>query len=89
MSVTILIDFLSGDPAPVIGDLTITIFHERTQALMPENRGNIHIHIPFEGDLEQIRELQVFHQDIYNLLKYTDHYLSRSNLRLKSFELSK
>lgn len=64
------------DPAPVIDDLTIAIYHERTQALMPEDRDKIHIHVPFEGELEQIRDLQVFHQDTYHLLKHTDPYPS-------------
>ena len=44
---------------------------------MPEDRGKLHVHIPFEGELKQIRELQVFRQDIYNLLRYADPYLSR------------
>ena len=35
------------DPAPVIEDSTITIYHERTQALMPEDQDKIHAHIPF------------------------------------------
>lgn len=43
---------------------------------MPEDREKIHVHIPFEGELEQVQELQVFYQDIYNLLKYTDPSLS-------------
>lgn len=64
------------DPGPITDDSTITIYHERTQALMPEDREKIHVHIPFEGELEQIQELQVFYQDIYNLLKYTDSSLS-------------
>ena len=55
------------DPAPAIEDSTITIYHERTQALMPEDRDKVHIHIPFEEELEQIRELQVlFRQDFYS-----------------------
>lgn len=73
------------DPAPVLGDSTITIYHERTQALMPEDRDKIHVQIPFESELEHVRELQVFHQDINNLLKYTDPYLSP---RLENFEPS-
>ena len=36
------------DPASMVEDSTITIYHERTQALMPEDRDRIHVHIPFE-----------------------------------------
>lgn len=54
------------DPEPVIEDSTITIYHERTQALMPEDRDKIHVHIPLEEELKQIQKLQVFYQDIYN-----------------------
>lgn len=55
------------DPAPIKGDTTITMYHERTQDLMPEDRDKLHVLCPFEGELGQIRELQVFYQDIQSI----------------------
>ncbi|KAL8965241.1 MAG: hypothetical protein Q9197_006608 [Variospora fuerteventurae] len=46
------------DPAPELGDSTITIYHERTEAMMPEDRAKLHVLVPFEGELKQIQELQ-------------------------------
>ncbi|KAL8856716.1 MAG: hypothetical protein Q9178_006673 [Gyalolechia marmorata] len=82
-------DFLTSaelrlDPAPVIRDSTITIYHERTQALMPEDRGKLHVHIPFEGELEQIRELQSLKPEVEKLRADLNwfHQSQKSRLRM-------
>ena len=54
------------DPAPVLGDSTITIYHERTQALMPDDRDKIHVCMPFEEELD---EFKVFYQDGHKFLQ--------------------
>ena len=43
------------DPAPVSGDSTITIYHERTQALMSDDRDKLHIGLPFEAELYEFK----------------------------------
>ncbi len=53
------------DSSAVKEDLTITMYHERTQALMPDDREQIHVLIPFEDEIERIQNrLQVFHRYI-------------------------
>ncbi|KAI4166709.1 MAG: hypothetical protein LQ343_007815 [Gyalolechia ehrenbergii] len=69
------------EPAPVIGDSPITIYHERTQALMPEDRGKLHVHIPFEGELEQIRELQSLKPEVEKLRAELNRF-QKSRLRM-------
>ncbi|KAL8653489.1 MAG: hypothetical protein Q9210_002066 [Variospora velana] len=59
------------DPAPVIGDSTITIYHERTQALMPEDRGKLHVDIPFEWELEQVQSMK---HEVEKLQAQVDQY---------------
>ena len=53
------------DPSAVQEDLTITMYYERTQALIPDDRKQIHVHIPFEDEIERIQDkLQVFYKYI-------------------------
>ena len=53
------------DPSAVQEDLTITMYYERTQALIPDDRKQIHVHIPFADEIERIQDkLQVFHKYI-------------------------
>ena len=53
------------DPSAIEEDLTITMYHERTQALIPDDRKQIHVHIPFADEIERIQnKLQVFHKSI-------------------------
>jgi len=51
------------DPSAMKEDLTITMYHERTQALMPDDREQIHIHIPFADEIKLVQNnLQVLHK---------------------------
>ena len=51
------------DPSAVQEDLTITMYYERTQALIPDDRKQLHVHIPFAEEIERIQnKLQVFHK---------------------------
>jgi hypothetical protein len=51
------------DPIAHKDDLTITMYHERTKALMPEDRQQIHIHIPFQDEIERCQhKIQVCHK---------------------------
>ena len=43
------------DPSTVKEDLTITMYHERTQTLLPVDREQFHVLIPFEDKIEQIK----------------------------------
>lgn len=53
------------DPAATKEDLTITMYHERTQALMPDDREQIHVHIPFEDEIARVQnKVQVCHKYI-------------------------
>ena len=53
------------DPSAVQEDLTITMYYERIQALIPDDRKQIYVHIPFGDEIERIQnELQVFHKYI-------------------------
>jgi len=53
------------DPSAVKEDLTMTMYCERTQALMPDDREQIHVHIPFADEIERIHNrFQVFHKYI-------------------------
>ena len=47
------------DTAPESGDLTIALYHERTQAQMPEDREKLHVQIPFDIELSRIQDLKV------------------------------
>jgi len=43
------------DPSAVQEDLTITMYYERTQALIPDDRKQLHVHIPFADEIERIQ----------------------------------
>lgn len=53
---------LQLDPSATKEDLTMTMYCERTHALMPEDREQIHVHIPFGEEIERIQHrMQVFY----------------------------
>ena len=53
------------NPSAVQEDLTITMYYKRIQALIPDDRKQIYIHIPFGDEIERIHnELQVFYKYI-------------------------
>lgn len=60
---------LQLDPSAIKEDLTMTMYCERTQALMPEDREQIHVHIPFGEEIERIQHrMQVFYTYTYKIL---------------------
>lgn len=53
------------DPSAATEDLTMEMYHERTKALLPDDREQVHVLIPFEDEFERFRHrLQVFHRYI-------------------------
>ena len=53
------------DPLAVQEDLTITMYYKRTQALIPDDRKQIHVQIPFADEIEPIQnKLQLFYKYI-------------------------
>ena len=58
---------LQLDPAPLPEDKTITMYYERTKAMMPNDREKLHVSIPFEDELY---EFEVFYQDVHSSSKY-------------------
>ena len=53
------------DPSVQEEDSTIAIYHARTQALMPNDRGKLHVHIPSEAEVERIQgTIQVINEYI-------------------------
>lgn len=53
------------DPSADTEDLTIEMYHERTQALLPDDREQIHVLIPFEDEIERFQSrLQVSHRHV-------------------------
>jgi len=56
---------LQLDPSAVKEDLTITMYSERTRALMLDDCEQLHVDIPFADEIERIEnKLQVFHKYI-------------------------
>lgn len=43
------------DPSIEDGDFTIAVYYARTQALLPNDREKLHVHIPFEAEIERIQ----------------------------------
>lgn len=53
------------DPAPRTEDSTITEYHQLVRLSLPEERDKLHVSIPFEEELEGIRDLKVIESILY------------------------
>lgn len=58
------------DPSIEDGNITIADYHTRTQALLPNDRAKLHVHIPFEAEIERIQ----------GILRVTDEFFDPHSL---------
>jgi hypothetical protein len=43
------------DPSTIDEDIDIAMYHERTQSMLPVDREQLHVLIPFEEELERVK----------------------------------